>query len=163
MAYKLNFSLRGFLPLRFSSRVNLSKINPVMYPGCKRRVGEAFIKQRKRKQSQNQTRPDVFMPHHFPGLERCLFEEKIELVLAHYASLPQPTRYPVQNNQTQLLLHLNPGDKRNFDAIRSRRGGEEEEVGGKKIPTYTRSISFLVRNKRMPSIAIKRAESKGCH
>lgn len=79
-----------------------------------------------------------FVPHHFPGLERCLFEVRIELVLAHYASLPQPTRYPVQNNQTQLLLHLNPGDKRHFDAIRSRRGGgEEEEVGGKKPDLYT--------------------------
>lgn len=99
-----------------------------------RRVGEAFIKQRQTKTVANQSRPDVFVPHHFSGLEHCLFEEKIELVLAHYASLPQPTRYPVQNNQTQLLLHLNPGDKRHFDAIRSRRGGEKEVGEGKKNP-----------------------------
>lgn len=119
-----------------------------------RRVGEAFIKkQRQTKTVANQSRPDVFVPHHFSGLERCLFEEKIELVLAHYASLPQPTRYPVQNNQTQLLLHLNPGDKRNFDAIRSRRGGEEEvgEGGKKKTrPIHDRSVSLCATRGCLP-------------
>lgn len=59
---------------------------------------------------------------------------------AHYASLPQPTLYPVQNNELQFLLHLNPGNKRHFHAIKRR---------GEKKKSYMWSIILLRRNGRL--------------
>lgn len=40
---------------------------------------------------------------------------------AHYASLPQPTLYPVQNNEEQFPLHLNSDNKRKIDAARRKK------------------------------------------
>lgn len=89
-----------------------------------REVTEAFKKTKNKDTKQSQTKliqmfflaSPFFRSWTLPILER-----EDWACSSHYASLPQPTLYPVQNNQTQLLLHLNPGNKRNFDAIRRRR------------------------------------------
>lgn len=112
LAYKLSFG--AFFPLRHPPHLLLIKPEPNSegYPACKGRrngINETLhrLKDKKKKKIKwLQTKlVQMSVAHHFSGLERCLFGEKIELALriTHLCPSPHYIRSKTTNNSSSCI------------------------------------------------------------